>query len=140
MNKTTNELKNELMHDAIEALAECLEDGFSGYYYDLHNEVFNTDYYVTGNNEAMEVFGNADNAFWAIGKVLDYERDNFGETYTDFSSPMKVMNMLYYIIGEEAMYSIPFDDIVGDYWNENAMEKINVELAKAYREYLEMNF
>ena len=37
-------------------------------------------------------------------------------------------------------FGIPFEDIVDDYWNEDAIEEINEELAKAYREYLEMNF
>ena len=50
------------------------------------------------------------------------------------------MNMLYYIIGEEAMYTIPFEDIVDDYWNEDSIEEINNELAEKYREYLETHF
>lgn len=138
--KTSRELERELMYDAIEALANCLEEGYTGYYCDLHHEVFNTDYYVSSSDEAMGIFDNVDNVFWAIGKIWEYEKDNFGEIYCDFADAMKIMNMLHYIIGEEAMYKIPFEDIVGDYWNEDAIEEINEELAKAYREYLENNF
>ena len=140
MAKTNRELKNELMYDAIEALANCLEKGCAGYYCDLHHEVFNTGYYVSSSDEAMEIFDNVDNVFWAIGKIWEYEKDNFGEIYCDFSDAMKVMNMLYYIIGEEAMYTIPFEDIVDDYWNEDSIEEINNELAEKYREYLEKHF
>lgn len=140
MAKTSRELERELMYDAIEALANCLEEGYTGYYCDLHHEVFNTDYYVSSSDEAMGIFDNVDNVFWAIGKIWEYEKDNFGEIYCDFADAMKVMNMLYYIIGEDAMYKIPFEDIISDYWNEDAIEEINEELAKAYREYLETNF
>ena len=139
MAKTSRELKNELMYDAITALANCLENGFAEYYCDLHHEVFNTDYYVSSSNEAMEIFDSVDNIFWAIGKIWEYEKDNFGEIYCDFSDAMKVVNMLYYVVGEEAMFSIPFFDIVKD-WNEEADEETNMVLAKAYREYLENNF
>ena len=140
MAKTNRELENELMHDAIEALVNCLEDGYTGYYCDLHHEVFNTGYYVSSSDEAMEIFENVDNVFWAIGKVWEYEKDSFGEIYCDFADAMHVMNMLYYIIGEEAMYTIPFEDIVDDYWNEDSIEEINNELAEKYREYLETHF
>ena len=30
--------------------------------------------------------------------------DNFGEVYTDFSEPEKIVNMYTYIIGEEIVY------------------------------------
>ena len=40
-------------------------------------------------------------AFDVINFIKDYEQDNFGEIYTDFSSPEKVVNMYTYIIGEE---------------------------------------
>ena len=140
MAKTNKELENELMHDAIEALVNCLEDGYTGYYCDLHHEVFNTGYYVSNSDEAMEIFENVDNVFWAIGKVWEYEKDSFGEIYCDFADAMHVMNMLYYIIGEEAIYTIPFEDIVDDYWNEDSIEEINNELAEKYREYLETHF
>ena len=124
--------------DALNDIINTLQDGYTGWYTDLHHEVFNTDFYMADNETAQEILG--DNVYNAIGRIYEYEKDNFGEIYTDLSSPMQICNMLYYIIGEEAMYEIPFEDIVGDYWNEDSIEEINEELAKAYREYLETNF
>ena len=39
----------------------------------------------------------------AIGRVKDYEMDNFGEVTTDLSNPERVANMLAYILGEEIL-------------------------------------
>ena len=46
--------------------------------------------------------------FNIIGYIKDYEQDNFGEVYTDFTSPEAVVNMYTYIIGEQ---------IVSDWYN-----------------------
>ena len=42
----------EMKVDAGNAITDCLECGYDGYYCDLFNEVFNMDYYVTGTTEA----------------------------------------------------------------------------------------
>jgi len=74
---------------------------------DLHHHAFNEDYYIIGTYQATQWLGNR--AFDVINFIKDYEQDNFGEIYTDFSEPEKVVNMYVYIIGEE---------IVADYLNE----------------------
>ena len=43
--------------DATNAIIDCLENGYDGHYCDLHNEVFNIDYYVTGMAEAKNILG-----------------------------------------------------------------------------------
>ena len=91
--------------EAIEKVIEVLENGFSGYYCDLHNECFNTDYYIIGTYQAkkvLEEFG----TFNAIEKVQSYEKDAFGEVYTDLSNAEKLLNMLFYIIGEEVISEV----------------------------------
>lgn len=40
--------------EAIEDIIEVLENGYSGYYFDLHNKVFDTDYYIIGTAEAKK--------------------------------------------------------------------------------------
>ena len=88
--------------EALEDIKECLENSYSGYYCELHNEVFNTDYYILGTYEAkqaLEQYG----VFNAIEKVQEYEQENFGEVNTDLSDPEKLANMLYYIVGEETI-------------------------------------
>lgn len=125
--------REEVMREeAREAIIETLENGYTGYYCDLHNEVFNSDYYIIGTAQAEEVlkeFG----VFEAIRKVQAYEKDNFGEIYTDLGDPEAVANMLYYIIGEEVLLEI-MDGIRE--WEENnlADEKTNEKILKAIKE------
>ena len=120
--------------DAVNALIDCLECGYDGYYCDLHNEVFNKDYYVTGTAEAKNILGEGENIFNAIGRIYTYERDTFGEVFTDLSDPVKIVNMLFYIIGEEIMYNNgEFSKILDEHWNEYADEEINAELIKVLK-------
>ena len=77
-------------------LKQLIEDN------ELHNEIFNTDYYVAYNDEAKKWLG--DFVFDAIDKIKEYEEDNFGEVNTDLSDAVKVVNMYVYIIGEELIY------------------------------------
>ena len=118
--------------DAVNAIIDCLECGYDGYYCDLFNEVFNMDYYVTGTTEAKNILG--DDVFDAIGRIYTYEKDNFGEIYTDLSDPIKIVNMLFHIIGEEIMYNNgEFSKILGEHWNEYANEETNMELIKVLK-------
>jgi hypothetical protein len=127
--------KEQAMRDeARAAIIEALRDGYSGYYCDLHHEVFNTDYYIIGTYEAkkaLEEYG----VFEAIEKVQTYEEDNFGEVYTDLSDPEKLVNMLYYIIGEEVLYEM-MDGIEAwdENWNNQATDETNAEILKALGE------
>ena len=66
---------------------------------DLHHYAFNEDYYIIGTYQAKQWLG--DMVFDVINFIKDYEQNNFGEVYTDFSDPEKVVNMYVYIIGEE---------------------------------------
>jgi len=122
-------MKEEAMRkEAREAIIETLKNGYSGYYADLHNEVFNTDYYIIGRYEAkkaLEEYGIWD----AIEKVQEYEMDNFGEIYTDLSDPEKLINMLYYIIGEEVLFEMMDGiEVWNDNWNNQADEKTNAAI------------
>ena len=124
----------EMRQEAKAAIIEVLEDGYTGYYCDLHHEVFNTSYYIIGTYEAkkaLEEYG----VFEAIEKIQEYENFNFGEIYTDLSDPEKLVNMLYYIIGEEVLYEI-MDGI--EAWENNynnlATDEINAEIIKALGE------
>ena len=112
--------------EALEEIKVVLEDNYNGCYADLHNEAFNMDYYVIGYAEAkkaLEEYG----VFEAIGVVREYEEFNFGEYYTDISNPEKLANMLWYIIGEEAMREI---ESITEHWNDKADDEINSEILK----------
>lgn len=120
MNKKHEEMKQEAIEDIMERL-----ENYNGYYCDLHNEVFNTDYYIIGTYQAekeLEAYG----VFEAIRLVQRYEMEQFGEVYTDLSEPEKLINMVYYIIGDEVIgemaEAIPEFD---DNWNNVADDETN---------------
>ena len=122
--------EKEMREQAREAIIEVLEDGFSGYYCDLHHEVFNTNYYTIWTCQAkkeLEEFGLWD----AIEKVQTYEKENFGNVYTDLSDPIKLINMLYYIIGEEVLNELMDGvEVWNANWNNRADDEINAEILK----------
>jgi hypothetical protein len=56
---------------------------------------------LIGTERAKKWLG--DETLAAVGKIHQYETDNFGEVTTDLSDPEKVVNMLVYILGEELL-------------------------------------
>ena len=95
----TKTLIKEVKETALDFLKENSEHA-TIHGCDLHNEIFNTDYFCVYTNECkkyLEEYG----VFEAIEKVKEYEEFNFGEVTTDLSDPFKLLNMLVYILGEE---------------------------------------
>jgi hypothetical protein len=119
-----------LKSDAVDALIEML-DGYTGYYDDLHNEVFNMDYYMVYTSDAKKLLG--DGCYDAIGRIVEYEQFNFGNVNTDLSEPTSVVNMMYYIIGEQVLTDINMYDIVGDV--QVGDDEINNKLIAALKDY-----
>ena len=129
-----NKKEQAMRKEAREAIIETLKDGYDGYYCDLHHEVFNTDYYIIGSYEAKEALKEYD-VWEAIEKVQTYEEENFGEVYTDLSDPEKLINMLYYIIGEEVLHEIMDGvEVWNDNWNNQADEETNAAILEAIEE------
>lgn len=128
-----NKKHESMKREAIDAIIEALEDGYSGYYCDLHNEVFNTDYYIVGTYEAKEALREYD-VFDAIELVQTYEKDNFGEIYTDLSDPEKLINMVYYIIGDEVIGEMNAIEAFEDNWNNVADDETNATILEAMNE------
>ncbi len=88
----------ELKDYDIESFNQLVEDS------ELHNEIFNTDYYIIGTYEAKKWL--SDRVFDVIEYIQDYEQDNFGEVHTDLTSPEAVVNMYAYILGEEILNEV----------------------------------
>lgn len=132
-----NKKHNEMREEAIEAIINALED-YDGYYCDLHNEVFNTDYYIIGTHRAKKVLKEYD-VFEAIELVQNYEKDNFGEIYTDLSNPEKLINMVYYVIGEEIISEMYEIEEFNDNWNDTADGETNKIIIEKMREMYEIN-
>ena len=131
-----NKKHQEMKQEAIEAIIEALENGYSGYYCDLHHEVFNTDYYIIGTYQAKEALSEYD-VFDAVELVQTYEKDQFGEIYTDLSNPEKLINMVYYIIGDEVIGEMYEIDAFEENWNNNADEETNAIIIKEMKEMYE---
>ena len=92
-----------LIKDVTEYITDQLEDniGLDSYGSDLHHELLNTAYFKTSTKEAKEWLNGF--SFDAVEKVKEYEQDNFGKVSTNLSDPVKVSNMLSYVLGEEIL-------------------------------------
>ena len=126
----TQTLIEEVKETAIDYLKdnECMNI----YGCDLHNEIFNTDYfccYTSDCKKYLEQYG----VFEAIEKVQEYEKLNFGEVTTDLSDPFKLLHMLVYILGEEFLNNSKTLSLT--YWNkyipENEYKTIIQELQES---------
>ena len=99
--------EKEIKEYAEEQIKESLKydnDYLDNDIYDIHQDLFNTDYYIIGIYQAKKWLG--DMAFDVIGIVRKYEEDEFGEVYTDLSDAEKVVNMYVYRVGEEILQDV----------------------------------
>lgn len=127
-----NNKHEEMKQEAIEDIMECLED-YSGYYCDLDNEVFNTDYYIIGTYQAKEALKEYD-VFEAIELVQRYEMEQFGKVYTDLIEPEALLNMVYYIIGEDVICEMCNIPEFKDNWNNVADDETNRKIIEKMKE------
>lgn len=131
--------------EALQTVIDLLENGFDGYYCDLHNAAFNDDYYIVYTSEAVEALDQY-GTFDAIQEIVDFEKLDFGEVITDLSNPCSVANMLWYLKGYEALGSAEFtcileeaaEDLELDYdlWNSEATEKVNAYIVNKLNQFI----
>jgi hypothetical protein len=82
---------------------------------DLHYNLFNMDYFIIGTWRATQLLNTFENGvFDAIAIVVEYERDNFGQTTTDLTSAESVCNMLAYIKGEDMISDVDYQSLGED--------------------------
>lgn len=97
--------------------------GCGGYADDLHNELFNRDYYIIGYYEAEKwIIKHFGSVFSAIAIIQEYEESNFGEVYTDLTSAEHVCNMLVYIAGEEIINAVMPEEFDNRLWEDEINE------------------
>ena len=125
-------MKNQLNQEVIErALTYQKEnrDYFTQYGCDLHNEIYNMDYFIIGRYQAEQWLINNVGIFQAIEDIKNYEQDNFGQVSTDLSESEKVCNMWVYIEGEKVLQE---SKTLSDNWdnrlNEDTIDLIIEEL------------
>ena len=108
-------------------LIDALEDGrlIGKPVNEIHNEVYNMDYFVIGYYQAEQYLIQHEGVFNAIGEIKEYEENNFGEVITDLSCSEKVCNMLAYIEGENLLNSL---STITDNWDEELTEELVQEM------------
>ena len=93
---------------------------------DLHNALFNEDYFIIGHYQAQQFLG--DQAFRAIEYVQEYEEFNFGKVLTEITDE-KIANMFAYIAGEEILSRSKHLERCWDKpLNENSLKIIALEI------------
>jgi len=90
-------MQQAVLDHALSNLEDCGLDKDGA---ELHNTLFNEDYFIIGHYRAQQFLG--DQAFRAITYVQDYENDNFGQVSTEITDE-KIANMFAYIAGEEIL-------------------------------------
>ena len=111
--------QEEIKEHAITIIKENLnydENYLDKDIYDIHHDLFNTDYYIIGRYEAERWLDNK--VFQVIDEIKEYEELHFGEVTTNFSESEHVVNMYVYIVGEH---------ILQDVINDIKREQINVQ-------------
>jgi len=96
------ETRKSLLEETIIKLNDSKNSNVYGC--DLHNKLFNEDYFINGDAAAGNwLSNNGIGIFGRIAYIKEYENSNFGEVNTDFSSSENVCNMLVYIVGEDLL-------------------------------------
>ncbi len=116
------ERKTEL--ELAEVVVDTL-DHFDGDVSELHNEAFNTDYFIIGYAKAENWLKENYGIFKAMDKIKEYEQFHFGEVTTDLSSSESVCNMLVYILGEELLGEL---SSIQSNWDVEIDEEIKAEI------------
>lgn len=93
----------EFTLERLEDLKYDIENGYTVYVGDLHHELYNTTHPFNDTEDAKKQLLEYD-VFKAMDKVISYEKDSFGELYTDIADPKKLAGMLVYVLGEEFIY------------------------------------
>ena len=128
-----NKKHNEMKQEAIEAIMECLE-GYGDYYCDMHNKVFNEDWYIIGTARAKDALREYD-VFEAMELVTNYEEDNFGEvTIDNLLNPERLISMVWYIIGGEVISEMNDIEAFSENWNNVADDETNAIILEAMKE------
>lgn len=111
MSNTIRQKRQEIIEfakDRIEEIYDHDKDKVStDNTYDLHHEIFNSDYYIIGRYQAKQWLGS--DAFDCIYEIQEYENNHFGQVTTDLSEPERVANMYVYIIGEQVLEEVISD-------------------------------
>lgn len=123
--------KNETIQELASLIIDAINDGRLNDkpVNEIHNEIFNTDYFIIGRYQSEQWLIQNGGIFNAIDNIKEYEDQNFGQISTDFSEPEKVCNMYVYILGEEILNGLK---VIRDNWYEyttdDMLQDLKIEL------------
>ena len=103
-----NSLRIELTQHVIDFLEDRQPDTLE----DLHHYAFNENYYVIGYWNAAQWLKKHDiDAFEAIGDVIEWEENTFGEVNlkAEDINAEKIVNLYVYVKGEELLADFDLD-------------------------------
>lgn len=101
----TDNFNYKVIESIVNNAIDKLNDGIAinTYGCDLHNKLFNEDYFIIYHYKAIEWLKECEvDTFDAIDTVFEYEKDNFGEVNTQIN-PESIVNMYAYIVGESVL-------------------------------------
>ena len=104
----------EFTLERLEDVRYNVNNGVMIYVDDLHNELYNTTHPFNDTEDAKKQLLEYD-VFKAVDKVISYEKDSFGELYTDIADPKKLAGMLVYVLGEDFIYGSDIYSIGGEF-------------------------
>lgn len=120
--------------EALEDLKETLRNNTGFFLDDLHDITFNSDYYIIGTFQAEEAL-NQFGVFDAIEKLKEFQLEYFNNAEIE-TDPERMANILYYIIGEEAMQLEPFNEFYNQVYDQMADEETTAILIEKINETL----
>lgn len=123
-------LEKDILQSGIEYIDIYIDDSSVIDAGDLHNKIYNEDYFIIGHwqaEQSMQEYG----IFNIIDEVIQYEKDNFGEVNTEINAE-SILNMFAYIKGEEYLSNCDsFGSLDG-----NITKKQFIQLSKELNEQL----
>jgi len=125
-----NKVEQKIIDHAIEGINELIKYQVEIEGSELHNKLFNEDYFIIGTYAAEMFLRDCGGAFACIAEVKEYEEGSFGLVSTNLGSAESVANMIAYIKGEEALAKC---QTLADNWDkvltEEQLEDIKSELS-----------
>ena len=120
--------------DIINHLLDDLEYQIGEHKEDLHHNIFNTDYFITGYYQAEKwLKDNNLSVFDAITYCNEQEELNFGEIQTTFDNAETLVNHYAYWKGYELINSLECFNDLNDRLHEEDIKKIEKEIWAYYK-------
>jgi hypothetical protein len=97
----------KIIYHAVAGVDDMLDNETIIEGFDLHNRLFNEDYFIIGRYEAEMFLQDIGGVFNAIDEIMEYENTHFGCVNTNLASAEDVANTMAYIRGEHFLGNCP---------------------------------